>query len=398
MILPFELGRSAGGRGVTKSTEIDDARGVSQQDINDVQRGGIVNVTQLYGLEPCDFTDVIDTIINEDEHAEEKGLLTPGIVLTYLSYDGWKSKQWNGDDVENFEDPNTWKDYDQSALIEEIAQNDRAHHASRFARVVEGHITFEQQSLRSINFIVAWCKEENCFAAVTVASTIKYYRSWVGQEEFVNPETQMPYIDKQYVCGNKIYMYDSTANKLVETGGSSASSIFNVTNSVPISGYYVLVDQQNTEMSAVHAAWRADKAASGLIMSFEISAGIWKTYQYIGKTVNETNWLNRDNWKDFGSLAAGSETYIIIDEMIGAPVAGDYYTLESAVARLVAYQQQTSVNYAKKGLIISYRTGENTMETKQFQGQVTDFGEVGLWKDFGGGTDVEVTDEPEENS
>lgn len=398
MILPFELGRSAGGRAVTKSSEIDDTRGISQQDINDVQRGGIVNVTQLYGLDTCDFTDVIDTIINEDEHAEEKGLLTPGIVLTYLSYDGWKSKQWTGYEAEDYEDPNTWKDYDQSALIEEIAQNDRAHHASRFARIVEGHITFEQQSLRSINFIVAWCKEENCFAAVTVASTIKYYRSWVGQEEFVNPETQMPYIDKQYVCGNKIYMYDSTANKLVETGGSSASSIFNVTNSVPISGYYVLVDQQNTEMSAVHAAWRADKAASGLIMSFEISAGIWKTYQYIGKTVNETNWLNKDNWKDFGSLAAGSETYIVIDEMIGPPIAGEFYTLESAVARLVSYQQETSVNYAKKGLIISYRTGENTMETKQFQGQITDFGEVGLWKDFGGGTDVEVTEEPEENS
>ena len=37
------------------------------------------------------------------------------------------------------------------------------------------------------------------------------------------------------------------------------------------------------------------------------------------------------------------------------------------------------------------------METKQFQGEVTDFGEVGLWKDFGGGSDVETADEPEED-
>ena len=77
-------------------------------------------------------------------------------------------------------------------------------------------------------------------------------------------------------------------------------------------------------MSAVHAAWSAEKAVSGLILSFELSAGIWKTYQYVGKTVTEQNWLNTENWKDFGSLAAGSETYIIIDDMIGAPVAGEF--------------------------------------------------------------------------
>ena len=179
---------------------------------------------------------------------------------------------------------------------------------------------------------------------------------------------------------------------------SSVAGIYNVTNEIPVQGYYVLCDAQNPTLSAVHAVWNAQMALSGLIISFEISAGIWKTYQYIGRTVTEVNWKNADNWKDFGSLAAGSETYIIIDEMIGAPIAGEYYTLESAVARLVAYQQETGVNYAKKGLIISYRTGENVMETKQFQGEVTDFGEVGLWKDFGGGgSEIETSDEPEED-
>ena len=175
------------------------------------------------------------------------------------------------------------------------------------------------------------------------------------------------------------------------------ASIFNATTEKPITGYYVLVDTENTSMSAVHAAWNAKKAVSGLILSFELSAGIWKTYQYIGKTVTETNWMNVENWKDFGSLAAGSETYIIINDLIGAPVAGDYYTLETAVARLVAYQQTSGVNYAKKGLIIAYANGENTMETKQFQGEVSDFGEVGLWKDFGGGTKVETKDKTEKN-
>ncbi|MBR1527491.1 MAG: hypothetical protein IJ640_12690, partial [Prevotella sp.] len=391
MILPFELGRTAGGRAVTKASEIDDASGVSQQEINNVNRGGIVNVTELYMLPATSFEDILAEVYDNPK----EGVMVPGIVLTYLTPDGWRSKQWKGGEWNSESD---WNDYDMKENVAEIIQSDKAHHASRFVQIVEGHITFEQQGLSDItNCIIVWCKDENCFAAVKMGFTAKYYNAWYGMDEYTNPETQRPYTEKQYVCGNKIYMYDSSTNKLVETGGGSASSIFNVTNSVPISGYYVLADQENTEMSAVHAAWRADKAASGLIMSFEISAGIWKTYQYIGKTVTETNWLNKDNWKDFGSLAAGSETYIIIDEMIGAPVAGEYYTLESAVARLVAYQQETSVNYAKKGLIISYRTGENTMETKQFQGQITDFGEVGLWKDFGGGSDVETSDEPEED-
>ena len=178
------------------------------------------------------------------------------------------------------------------------------------------------------------------------------------------------------------------------------ASIFNATVEVPVNGYYTLVDPNNVVLSAVHAVWNAGKAVSGLILSFEISAGIWKTYQYIGRTVTEQNWLNADNWKDFGSLAAGSEPYIIIDSLIGRPSVGEYYTLETAVQELLRYQQSSGVTYAKVGLIISYSTGENTMESKQFQGTtVNDFGETGLWKDFGGGgsSQVETKDEPEEN-
>ena len=179
-------------------------------------------------------------------------------------------------------------------------------------------------------------------------------------------------------------------------GGSSVSSIFNATNEVPISGYYVLCDTENQKLSAVHAAWNAKKAVSGLIISFEVGSGIWKTYQYIGKTVSEVNWYNTENWKDFGSLAAGSENYIVIDNLCGTPHIGEFYTLATAVSRLIEYQKETGVTYAKKGLIISYRTAENVMETKQFQGEVSGFGEVGLWKDFGGGgSDVITSDTPE---
>ena len=174
------------------------------------------------------------------------------------------------------------------------------------------------------------------------------------------------------------------------------ASIYNPTIEKPIDGYYTLFDADNETLSAVNAAITDDKCVLGLILSFESGPGIWKTYQYIGRNTNAASWTNVDNWKDFGSLAAGSEPYIIINTLVGAPTVGEYYTLETAVQALIAYQQSSGVNYAKKGLIISYATAENTMETKQFQGEVSDFGEVGLWRDFGGGgSDIEAKDEPE---
>ena len=210
-------------------------------------------------------------------------------------------------------------------------------------------------------------------------------------------EAVVPYEGKIYIDKSENVPYRWDGTQLVAIAPKDVpASIFNATVEVPISGYYVLVDADNTSTSAVHAAWNAEKAVSGLILSFEIGAGVWKTYQYVGKTVTETNWVKEDNWKDFGSLADGSQTYLIIDTLIGSPTVGTYYTLETAVMALQNYQTKTGVTYAKKGLVISYKTGENTMETKQFQGEVSDFGEVGLWKDFGGGSKLEASDTPEE--
>lgn len=176
------------------------------------------------------------------------------------------------------------------------------------------------------------------------------------------------------------------------------AAIYNPTVENPVTGYYSLIDNDHPTLSAVHVAKANEKATTGLVMSFAISATVWKTYQFVGLTTEDVDWYNTDNWKDFGSLAAGSENYIIIDNLCGAPSVGDFYNLGSAVERLIAYQQSSGVTYAKRGLIISYLVAENTMETKMFSGAVADFSEVGLWKDFGGGgSKVETKDEPEED-
>ena len=203
------------------------------------------------------------------------------------------------------------------------------------------------------------------------------------------------WVSKQYVGLENPQAFTNLKN-WKDFGGSSVGNIYNVTTEMPISGYYTLCDTENPTLSAVHVAWTKEKAALGLILSFEITAGVWKTYQYTGRTLTEENWLNVDNWEDFGSLAAGSETHIVIDTLVGAPSVGEFYTLESAVTALLAYQKEKGVTYAKQGLVISYKTAENTMETKQFQGAISDFGEVALWKDFGGGgSKIELSDVPE---
>ena len=278
--------------------------------------------------------------------------------------------------------------------VEALKADNMAHHAIKIGGIVTGAITIQQTGI--INVLPSEVYFSESLGQFVVKRHGKYYNAWNTQDNWMQPDTTTPYTEKQYILGSDIYMYDADDADLKQVGGSSSSGIFNVTNQVPISGYYVLCDTENTGISAVHAAWNAKKATSGLIISFEVGSGIWKTYQFIGKTVNEVNWYNSENWKDFGSLAAGSETYIIIDDMIGAPLAGEFYTLTTAVTRLIEYQRETGVSYAKKGLIISYRTAENVMETKQFQGEVTGFGEIGLWKDFGGGSEVETSDAPEE--
>jgi hypothetical protein len=223
----------------------------------------------------------------------------------------------------------------------------------------------------------------------------KYYSSFVGYEVYggaVSAKGVTPYSGKIYICEDKAYMW---ANKqLQQISASGAAAIFNPTVEFPIQGYYALIDDL-PEHSAVHVALSKKKAAIGLLMTFQATKQSWKTYQYIGNSLDESSWTNDDNWKDFGSLAAGSENYIVINNLCGAPTAGNYYTLESAVTRLIAFEQETGVKYIKTGLIIAYVNGENSMETKQFNGNVADKSQVALWKDFGGGSKVTVSEVPE---
>ena len=177
-------------------------------------------------------------------------------------------------------------------------------------------------------------------------------------------------------------------------GGSAAvGNCFNVTNDVPLSmGYYTLE-------TAIAVAYDKGFRNVGMQITFAIADKSWKTYQYIGASSDETTFKNTGNWIDNAGMSAGDESFIIIDALCGPCTAAAYYTLEYAINALVAKSTATGIDYRKSGLIISYQTGENTWETKQFVSSVGNFGEAGLWKDFGGGggSTVETSDTPEEN-
>lgn len=118
--------------------------------------------------------------------------------------------------------------------------------------------------------------------------------------------------DHIYRCEDELYhIVDKKMQKMGGSNGSSAS-IYNPT--VEQGGhYYVLCDTDDTANSAVHAAKENGKATVGLMITFALKKGTWKTYQYIGANTEDSNWYDTENWKDFGSMVQGSEPMIDID-------------------------------------------------------------------------------------
>lgn len=176
------------------------------------------------------------------------------------------------------------------------------------------------------------------------------------------------------------------------SGNAMVGNCYNVTNEQPISGYYDLE-------TAIAATFSKGLAAVGMQITFAIAKSSWKSYQYVGSDDTETNFKTLDNWIDLAGMSAGAETLINVDALCGACASATYYTLEYAISAITKLQTDSGITYANSGLVITYKIGENTWETKQFKGEASDFGEAALWQDFGGagGSAVETKDTPEEN-
>jgi len=217
----------------------------------------------------------------------------------------------------------------------------------------------------------------------------RYYKSQGVVITFLGTNGKME--SWQWHGSAKVDFTDTTT--WTKFGGTAAvGNCYNVTNEVPLqSGYYTL-------QNAINVTYSKGFTSIGMQITFAIARGSWKTYQYIGEDSQEATFKNINNWLDLAGMSAGAETLINVDALCGACTSAAFYTLEYAIAAILALSTNTGIEYAKSGLVITYKTGENTWECKQFKGVVSDFGETSLWQDFGGGgSQVETSDEPEED-
>lgn len=174
-------------------------------------------------------------------------------------------------------------------------------------------------------------------------------------------------------------------------GSASVGNCYNVTVDSPLTmGYYTLP-------IAIAKTYEKGFNNVGVQITFAIADKSWKTYQFIGATNDETAFTNENNWVDLAGMSAGAETLINIDALCGPCTVSEYYTLEYAIAALQAHSAATGIDYAKAGLVITYQSGENKFETRQFQSTVGNFGESALWVPFGGGSasTLKTSDEPQ---
>lgn len=199
--------------------------------------------------------------------------------------------------------------------------------------------------------------------------------------------------DRMFRCGNELYRYDG--KMLVKVGGASVGNNFNVTVEVPLDAgeYYSDIKAETQTHNVLQAVLDTGYAALGLTITFAISSSSWKTYQYIGPNITSTQFLNVNNWIDMAGMSAGAEAIINVDALCPRTVAG-YYDKSSAIDAILSEQSLSGIKYAKSGLVITFRTGDYTWEAYQFTGEVSDFSNKDLWKEFGGGGAVKTEAEP----
>ena len=213
---------------------------------------------------------------------------------------------------------------------------------------------------------------------------------WICEGTVVTLYTNDGWKNYRYLSDDQTAILEETNWQEFGSGNAAVGNCYNVTNEQPISGYYDLE-------TAIATTYSKGFAAVGVQITFAIAKASWKTYQYIGTDVTEDNFKNEGNWLDLAGMSAGEESLVNVNALCGDCTSAAYYTLEYAIAAITKVQDETGITYAKSGLVITYKVGETKWETKQFNGNVADFGEAALWSDFGGaGGSVDTKDEPEE--
>lgn len=223
-----------------------------------------------------------------------------------------------------------------------------------------------------------------------------------GNTDFYGYASEDYNSDEQYIPGY-IYrigdgLFRIVNNKFESISGSAVGNTYNATVELPLPAgeYYSDIMAETQTHNVLKAVYDAGKASLGLTVTFAIGASSWKTYQYIGPNTTDIQFLSVKNWIDMAGMTAGAEAIINVDALCPRKVAG-YYDLSSAIDAILTEQTNTGIKYAKSGLVITYRTGDYTWEAYQFTGEVSDFSNKDLWKQFGGSGTVKTSATPEKD-
>lgn len=170
--------------------------------------------------------------------------------------------------------------------------------SARFDGFVEG-VNIELMSYTKIDGVFYDTKAKRFCGK----SGTHYCNNWAvnnnahAAEMFLNDNRTAPRKDKIFMCGASLYVWSDEEDNLVEVSGSgSGSGFYNVTNEQPLaSGKYY---DKDTAIAALENADIKDENKMGMILTFEKSAGVWETRQFVG--TSQEQWSNVSYWKDFG--------------------------------------------------------------------------------------------------
>ena len=128
---------------------------------------------------------------------------------------------------------------------------------------------------------------------------MEYYLEWSGRtgvpmEMYMHNDSIRK--DKVYILGETMYVWsDEKEDLVVASGSGSGSGFYNITANHPLqSGYYTLT----AAVSALEDADIDDEAKPGMIITFEVSSGVWEEYRFCGTSID--SFLDEASWEEYG--------------------------------------------------------------------------------------------------
>lgn len=294
---------------------------------------------------------------------------------------------------------------------------DFVHHSTeRFDEIAtDSSIVLEQSSATAEGGKIVFIASKGKFAYFV---DNKYYPSWKGVDNYMNTDRTHPHENKIYLFGNKSYIYyagtllsaDSDAMQLAASADLSAKAAKKLaegaqtTASSGLSLAYKALSVINVNEICGGSVYSLPAAIAaiteredvdnityrkpGIVLTYKIAEGEWESKQFAGSSLE--GFATEANWTDFGGAGGdmtGKGAVLLVDEI--APLSSGYYILQTAINALTAYETANETECIKPGVVIIYRTGKETFESKQLCASRADYNDLAAWTDFGstaGGT------------